>query len=363
MLIAIGLGMVAANSPLSGFYDFIHHYPLGLVLEAPLIDWINQGLLVIFFFHIGLHTKHEMITGVLAAPGRAVLPGIAALGGMIVPALIYSGFNAGDPEALRGWAIPVATDVVLVLGLLSFFGAAVSPGLLALITAIAIFDDLGAVIVIAVFYGEVQGGMPLAAMAAGLLGLIVLNRRQSGAAFLYFLSGALLWAGIVGSGLEGAVAGAIVGLALPFSAFPNHGAERVERRIAPLALFFVVPVFAFFNSGVTLGGVRAGWLADPVALGIVLALVAGKPLGVALGAFVALRTGLGSLPSATTLRDVVSAALFAGIGFTMSLFIVTAAFDDPALSDAAKLAVLAGSTVSAILAALVLLAGHRKHPG
>lgn len=365
MLVAIGLGMAAANSPLSSTYAFIHHYPLRLgiapfVIQVPLIDWINQGLLVVFFFHIGLHTKHEMTSGVLAARGRAVLPAIAAFGGMIVPAAIYLAFNATDPEAMRGWAVPIATDVVLVLGLMSFLGAAVSPGLLAFVTAVAIFDDLGAVLVIALFYGAAQFGWSLAAIAAGLAGLGLLNRRASEAAVLYLLLGALLWVGLVWSGLEGAIAGAIVGLALPLSTFKRNATEQVERRIAPFALFVVVPIFAFFNAGVPLTFELSGWVADTVAGGIVLGLVIGKPLGVAVGTGLALRAGLGSLPSGTTLGDTFRAALLAGIGFTMSLFIVTAAFDDPARTDAAKLAVIVGSGLSAILASLALLMLHRR---
>lgn len=270
MLLAIGLGMLSANSSSSELYAVIHHYPLRfgiapLIVEAPLIDWINQGLLVIFFFHIGLHTKREMTSGVLSSPARATLPAAAALGGMAAPALIYLTLNYGDPEALGGWGVPIATDVVLVLGLMSFFGSAVSSGLLAFITAVAIFDDLGAVVVIGVFYGEIEIGFPLAAIAAGLLGLAVLNRRSSGKVSLYLFAGILLWAGLVGSGLEGAIAGAIIGLALPSGAFP---AGRAERRLPPISLFVVVPAFAFFNAGIPLNEIRADWYADSAFLGI-----------------------------------------------------------------------------------------------
>lgn len=365
MLAAIALGMTAANSPLSEVYALVHHFPLRfgvspLILEWPLIDWINQGLLVIFFFHIGLHTKREMNAGALSMPGSTALPAIAALGGMVVPALIYLAFSAGDAEAVGGWAIPIATDVVLVLGLLSFFGAAVSPGLLAFVVAVAIFDDLGAVTVIALFYGAAQTGWSLLAIAAGLGGLGILNRTGSGTSALYLLFGGALWAGLVGSGLEGAIAGAIVGLSLPLSAFPRDAGLHAERRIAPISLFFVVPVFAFFNSGVTLGGDGAGWATDPVAHGIIAALSIGKPLGIMLGTICALRTGLGALPARTTIRDVACAALFAGIGFTVSLFIATAAFEDSARADAAKIAVLIGSGISMVLASAAFVVAARR---
>lgn len=365
MFAAIAIGMAAANSPLSGIYAFVHHFPIRLgnapfILQGPLIDWINQGLLVIFFFHIGLHTKREMTAGALSKPGGAALPAIAALGGMAMPALIYLAFSAGDSEALGGWAIPIATDVVLVLGLLSVFGAAVSPGLLAFVVAVAIFDDLGAVTVIALFYGEVQTGWSLLAIAAGLGGLGTLNRLGSAASVPYLLAGGMLWAGLVGSGLEGAVAGAVVGLSLPRSALQRRSGIRAERRIAPISLFFVVPIFAFFNSGVTLGGGGGNWLTDPVAQGIMAALFVGKPLGIMLGTLCALRTGIGVLPAQISLRDVASAALFSGVGFTVSLFIATAAFDDPARTDAAKIAVLIGSGLSALLASVALVVSSRR---
>lgn len=362
MLLAIGLGMLSANSSLSKLYAVIHHYPLRfgiapLIVEAPLIDWINQGLLVIFFFHIGLHTKREMTSGVLSSPARATLPAAAALGGMVAPALIYLSLNYGDSEALRGWGVPIATDVVLVLGLMSFFGASVSPGLLAFITAVAIFDDLGAVVVIAVFYGEIEFGLPLAAIAAGLGGLAALNWRASGTVSLYLFAGVLLWVGLVGSGLEGAIAGAIIGLALPLGAFP---ADRAERRLAPVSLFVVVPAFAFLNAGISMNEIRADWYADPIAYGIILALIIGKPIGILTGTYGAVLLRVGSLPAGANWKDAVGAALFAGIGFTMSLFIVTASFEDPSRADAAKLAVLVGSAASAFFAVLGLVVATRR---
>mgnify|MGYP003700772685 CR=1 FL=1 len=365
MLAAIALGMTAANSPLADVYAFVHHFPLRLsaarlVVEGPLIAWINQGLLAIFFFHIGLHIKREMIEGALSKPGRAALPAISALGGMAAPALIYLAFSAGDPEALRGWAIPIATDVVLVLGLLSFFGAVVSAGLLAFVMAVTIFDDLGAVIIIALFYGEIQTSWYLIAIIAGLVGLGVLNRTGSAAAALYLVFGGVLWTGLVGSGLEGAISGAIIGLSLPLGAFPKHSYLRAERRVAPISLFFVVPVFAFFNSGVALGGGGTGWASDPAAHGIIAALLLGKPLGVMLGTICALRMRVGALPPQTTLRDVACAALLTGIGFTMSLFIATAAFDDPSRIDAAKLAILLGSSISALLASAAIIVSIKR---
>ncbi|MBA5775531.1 Na+/H+ antiporter NhaA [Stappia sp. F7233] len=365
MLVAIALGMVAANSSLAESYAFLHHYPLRLGLpplqvEAPLIDWINQGLLTVFFFQIGLHTKHEMTTGALASPGAAAIPAAAALGGMILPAAVYTTFNYFDPVKLGGWAIPIATDIVLVLGFLSLFGGRLVPGIIAFVTTAAIFDDLGAVIVIALFYGEIEAVWPLAVIATGLLGLLGLNRCLHTRLAPYLLAGVVLWFGLVATGLEGAVAGAVVGLSLPLSAFPAHSASHTERRISPVALFFVVPVFAFFNGGVPLEFAHPALATDSVALGIAAALVFGKPAGVLAGTLLAVRLGFGSLPAGVTARDIAATALLAGLGFTMSLFIVTIAFHDPLLTDTAKLAVLAGSGLSAVIALITLTTGTRK---
>lgn len=365
MLLALALGMIAANSSLSDGYAFLHHNPLRLGLaelqiEAPLIDWINQGLLTVFFFQIGLHTNQEITTGVLASPCTAAVPAAAALGGMILPAAVYTLFNFSDPVALNGWAIPIATDIVLVLGLMSLFGGRVAPGVIAFITATAIFDDLGAVIVIALFYGEVAAVWPVAVIIAGLLTLFALNRCRYAHLAPYLLAGAVLWTGLIATGLEGAAAGAVVGLSLPLSSFQPHTVTSTMRRISPIALFFVVPMFAFFNGGVPLDLAQPALAIEPIALGIGAALVLGKPLGVLLGTLLAVRLGIGSLPAMVTARDIALAALLAGVGFTMSLFIVTAAFHDPLLADTSKLAVLAGSALSAVIALIALMTCARK---
>lgn len=365
MLLALLLGMAAANSSLADSYVFLHHYPLRvgiqpLQLEAPLIDWINQGLLTVFFFQIGLHTKHEMTSGTLAERGTAAVPATAALGGMILPAAIYTGFNLSNPAALGGWAIPIATDIVLALGILSLFGNRLPKGVVAFVTAAAIFDDLGAVVVVAIFYGNVEAIWPLGFIASGFLALLVLNRRQYAGLAAYLAAGAVIWLGLVATGLEGAVAGVVVGLSLPLTAFPPHTASRAERRLSPVAFFVVVPIFAFFNGGVQMNFSFSNLAAEPIALGIVIALMIGKPAGVLAGTLLALRLRFGSLPDGATLRDIAGASLLAGIGFTMSLFIVTVAFEQPIVAETAKLAVLAGSAMSAIFALFVLRAGSSQ---
>ena len=278
MLVSIALGMVAANSPLADTYALIHHLPLRVgpvawAIEAPLVEWINQGLLTVFFFLIGIHTNHELSRGALSEPGAAVLPASAALGGMIVPAAIYLGVNVGDIVALRGWAIPIATDIVLVLGVLSLVSRQVAPAIIAFATAAAIFDDLGSVAVIALCYGEFDQLWPLWIVVGGLAGLLLLNRTRKASLVPYLAFGCVLWAGLIITGLEGAVAGAIVGFSLPLSAFPPKAAARAERRISPFALFFVVPLFTFFNGGVVLDFVSADPQAWSVAIGISIALI------------------------------------------------------------------------------------------
>ncbi len=354
MLGGLALGMFAANSPLSEVYALIHHLPVrvGPVawgMGVPLIEWINQGLLTVFFFLIGLHTNHDLTQGKLSKPGAALLPASAALGGMIVPAVIYLGFNLGDPVALRGWAIPIATDIVLVLGVLSIVSGQVAPATIAFAMAAAIFDDLGSVAVIALFYGDFDQLWPLWLVAGGLAGLLVLNRARKASLVPYVALGCVLWAGLIKTGIEGAIAGAIVGFSLPLSSFPSKAAEGTERRISPFALFFVVPIFTFFNGGVVLDFVPADSQARSVAIGIMIALIVGKPLGILGGTLLALRLRIGTLPPDLSMRDVLGVALLAGVGFTMSLFIVGAAFDATPIAATAKLAVVGSSVVAALL--------------
>ncbi len=354
MLVGLALGMAAANSPMADTYALVHHLPLRVgpvawAIEAPLIEWINQGLLTVFLFLIGIHTNHELSRGALSEPGAAVLPASAALGGMIVPAVIYLGFNLGDAVALRGWAIPIATDIVLVLGVLSIVSGQVAPATIAFAMAAAIFDDLGSVAVIALFYGDFDQLWPLWLVAGGLAGLLVLNRARKASLVPYVALGCVLWAGLIMTGIEGAIAGAIVGFSLPLSSFPSKAAEGTERRISPFALFFVVPIFTFFNGGVVLDFVPADSQARSVAIGIMIALIVGKPLGILSGTLLALRLRIGTLPPDLSMRDVLGVALLAGVGFTMSLFIVGAAFDATSIAATAKLAVVSSSVVAALL--------------
>ena len=362
MIAAIVLALVAANSPLAPMYTLVHdtavHFRFGpLVLEGPLVHWINEGLMVIFFLIVGLEIKQQFLEGHLSSRRRAALPGFAALGGMIVPALIYVSLNRGDPAALEGWAIPTATDIVLVLGLLSLLGPRVPTGLKIFLTALAIFDDIGAVLIIAVFYGETPAVLPLllAIVAAG--GLVVVNWLDIVHRGVYVALGLVLWLAMLKAGLEAALAGVIIALAVPLHV---PGCRRpsplraTERRLHPWSTLFVVPVFAFFNAGIPIDTAAFGAIIEPVPLGIIAGLFLGKQLGIFGACWAAVRLGLGQLPSGVGWAQVYGAALFAGIGFTMSLFVATLAFDDPGMVASAKLAVLLASLLSASVGLAVM---------
>ncbi len=356
MLAAMGLGLLAANSPLAGLYDQLHHTPTHLrigplAIDEPLVRWINEGLMVIFFLLVGLEIKRQLLEGHLATPKCALLPGFAALGGMAVPAGVYAAINWGEPAALAGWAIPTATDIVLALGVLSLLGARVPTALRVFLTALAIFDDIGAVLLIGLFYGELVSAPPLALAGFALLGLIGLNRLGATHPTAYTALGLLLWGGLLEAGVEAALSGVLIALAVPLRRTDRpcpSPLRSAERSLQPWGALVVVPLFAFFNAGVALGPETLASLGSPVALGVLGGLVLGKQLGVFASAWLAVRLGLGALPAGLDWRQLYGAALLAGIGFTMSLFVTALAFDASAPAAAAKVAVLLGSLLSAL---------------
>jgi NhaA family Na+:H+ antiporter len=285
------------------------------------------------------------------------LPAIAALGGMLVPALIYLAIAGGDPAAARGWAIPAATDIAFALGVLALLGSRVPTALKVFLLALAILDDLGAIVIIALFYTEDLSIASLAIGAVGAAVLIAMNRFGVRRAAPYVLIGLVMWVCVLKSGVHATLAGVIVALTIPLRVDKAHGEApliRLEHALHPWVAFFVMPVFAFANAGVALGGLTLADLLAPVPLGIALGLFVGKQLGVFGFAWVATRAGLCRLPDGITWTQVYGAALLAGIGFTMSLFIGTLAFADPAYATAVRLGVLSGSTLSAVAGYLVL---------
>lgn len=356
IVVAILLALIAANSPLSALYEAVHHAPVHVgvgpfVINEPLIGWINEGLMVFFFLLVGLEIKRELLEGHLSTPRRAALPAFAALGGMVVPAFIYVGFNWTDPVAIRGWAIPAATDIVLALGVLSLLGSRVPVGLKVFLTALAIFDDIGAVLIIGLFYGEDISLVPLLIAVLALVGLSLLNVFLVTRSAPYVAVGLVLWVAMLEAGVEAALAGVLIALAVPLRAPGcrcSSPLRKTERCLHPWGVLFVVPVFAFFNAGITIDGDAFALFFGPVSLGIVGGLFLGKQLGVLGAAWVAVRLGLGQMPQGVSWKQLYGAALFAGIGFTMSLFVASLAFADPVFVASAKIAVLAGSLVSAV---------------
>jgi NhaA family Na+:H+ antiporter len=367
IIAAIFSGLTAANSPLSGLYQAVHHTPIYVGvgpfdITEPLIGWINEGLMVFFFLLVGLEIKREIAEGHLSTPKCAALPAIAALGGMIVPAALYVGLNWGDPLALRGWAIPTATDIVLALGVLSLLGSRVPVALKVFLTALAIFDDVGAVLVIGLFYGEGIALVPLAVALATLAGLALLNVCRVTSAAAYVVLGLVLWVAMLESGVEAALSGVLIALAVPLhvpGGPVSSPLRAAERRLHPWGVLVIVPLFAFFNAGVPVDGAAYQSLSGPVALGVVLGLFVGKQVGVFGAAWLAVRLGLGRLPAGVGWAQMYGVAALAGIGFTMSLFVASLAFAPPDLVAAAKLAILLGSLLSALTGLVVIYLASR----
>ena len=357
LMAAAALALFTANSPLAGpYFDALHLYLGPLSLQ----HWINDGLMAVFFLFVGLEIKREMLDGQLATWPRRVLPGVAAAGGMLIPAAIYLAFNFQDPGRLRGWAIPAATDIAFALGVISLLGKRVPTSLKVFLAALAIIDDLGAVIIIALFYTAELSLWALAG-AAVVMGLLVwLNRMRVQRLGAYMLLGALLWVFFLQSGVHATLAGVLLALTIPLRKRPaapdtmESPLHRLEHALAPWVAFAVVPIFGFANAGVTLLDISFADLLAPVPLGIAVALFLGKQLGVFGFAWVVIKAGWADLPANATWKQLYGVSLLCGIGFTMSLFIGLLAFDLPEEQDAVKLGVLLGSLLSGLLGWLLL---------
>jgi NhaA family Na+:H+ antiporter len=342
-----------------------------LVLSKPLLLWINDGLMAIFFFLVGLEIKREILGGELASARRAVLPVAAAVGGMVAPAAIYSVLNIGGTGA-RGWGIPMATDIAFALGALALLGNRVATSLRVFLTAVAIADDLGAVAVIAIFYTRDLVWIALASGGLILAILTVINRVGIRRAAPYVLLGVALWVAVLKSGVHATVAGVLLAFSIPASRGLSSGrrdagnttplVDRLEHALQPWVAFAIMPVFALANAGVRLSGDLGTSLFDPIALGIILGLVVGKQLGVAASCWALVRLGVASLPSRATWQQLYGVALLCGIGFTMSLFIATLALGEGDQLRPAKLGVLVGSLLSGIAGYLVLARGAASRP-
>ena len=363
LLLAAAVALIWSNSPLGSSYFHLWELKLrlgagDLALTKTLHHWINDGLMTLFFFVVGLEIKREVLMGELAMPRRAALAIAAAFGGMVVPALLYALLNAGGPGA-AGWGIPMATDIAFALGVLALLGSRAPLGLKVFLTAVAIVDDLGAVVVIALFYTAQLSWIALGAAGALLVVLMVASRAGVRSLALYAAVGFLVWLAVLQSGVHATVAGVLVAMMIP--ARPDASAPdaeaplpRLEHALHPWVAFLIMPLFALANAGVAVVSPGEA-LAAPVTQGIVLGLVLGKQVGVLGAAWLAVRLGFAALPEQVRWPQLWGVALLCGIGFTMSLFIGSLAFPEGVLLDQAKVGIITASVIAGIAGALVIL--------
>lgn len=358
LMLAAAAALVIANTGLAPTYF--------AALEAKfaglsVLHWINDALMSAFFLLIGLEIKRELLVGQLSSWPQRALPGMAALGGMAAPALVYLVVNSGAQGAPHGWAIPAATDIAFALGVLSLLGPRVPVSLKVFLTALAIIDDLGAVLIIAMFYTAEVNGLALAAVGGLSVALFALNRMGFRSIAGYLALGCILWFCMFKSGIHATLAGVLLAFAIPLRsdapAAPEAPLLSLEHGLQPWVAFLVVPIFGFANAGVAFLGIPLSRLADPVPLGVALGLFLGKQIGILGMAVLAIRLGFAKMPSGATWRQIYGVALLCGIGFTMSLFIGLLAFaGEPMLQDETKLGVLLGSVASAACGVILLRA-------
>jgi len=368
LVAAAALALVWANLPIGDVYEGLLATPVEvrvgpLQLAKPLLLWINDGLMAVFFLLVGLEIKRELLAGELSTARRAALPAIAALGGMAAPAAIYATLAAGDPLALRGWAIPTATDIAFALGVLALLGPRVPGSLKIFLLGLAILDDLGAILVIAIFYTSDLSLLSLGLAGVGLVGLFALNRAGVTRLAPYVLVGLFLWVCVLKSGVHATLAGVAVGLAVPLRARDADGEAplaRLEHALHPWVAFGILPLFAFANAGVPLAGVTAEALTGPVPLGIALGLFLGKQVGVFGASWLAIRLRVADRPQGASWAQLYGVAVLTGIGFTMSLFIGMLAFPGGDQAASVRVGVLSGSIVSAVAGWAILRALARR---
>jgi NhaA family Na+:H+ antiporter len=369
LLAAAVLAMIIANSPLAHLYEALLEVTVAvqvgaLSIDKPLLLWVNDGLMAVFFFLIGLEIKREILEGELSSFSQVVLPGVGALGGMAIPAAIYAWMNWGDPVALDGWAIPVATDIAFALALLSVFGTRVPTALKVFLLTLAIFDDLAAIVIIAIFY---SGDLSLSALLTGAVALILaiaMNRMGVTRTSSYILLGIVLWIAVLKSGVHATLAGVLLAFTIPMRDAQGESPLReLEHDLHGPVAFAILPIFAFANAGLPLGSVSIEDLTHPVTVGIASGLLIGKPVGILSFIWIATRLGIAELPKNVNWAQLLGVSFACGIGFTMSLFIAGLAFEHGAgdYFGADRLGVLEGSILSAIVAYGVLHASLPKH--
>ena len=357
-LLAIGL----ANSALAEHYQSFLNTQVqvriaALDINKPLLLWINDGFMALFFLLVGLEVKREMLEGALSSRVQATFPAIAAVGGMLAPALIYAFFNYEDEVTRAGWAIPAATDIAFALGVMALLGKRVPTSLKVFLLALAIMDDLGVIIIIALFYTQ---QLSLTALAVGIvatLTLLWMNRRGEDRIGLYMLVGLVLWVAVLKSGVHATLAGVIVGFKIPISGKRYASPlKHLEHALHPWSAYLILPLFAFANAGVSLDGIQLSDLLSPVPMGIILGLFIGKPLGIFTISWLSVKLGIAQLPSGVNFKQIFAVSILCGIGFTMSMFIASLAFEHGGLDygSYSRLGILVGSTLAAVIGFIAL---------
>lgn len=365
LIFVTALALLLQNSALSGIYNAFLHTPVeirfgALHIDKPLFLWINDGLMAIFFLLIGLEVKREILEGNLSSLSQIALPGFAAFGGMVVPAMFYLAFTHGDDLATRGWAIPTATDIAFALGILALLGKRVPASLKIFLLALAIIDDLGAIVIIALFYTVDLSTFSITIAAISLTILVIMNRLGVTKKAAYIIVGIVLWVSVLKSGVHATLAGVALAFTIPLKSKDEEGNEfslskTIEHDLHYWVAFFVLPLFAFVNAGIDLRGVSLEQITAPVPLGIMAGLFFGKQLGVFGASWIVIKLKWASLPDNSNWLQLYGIAVLTGIGFTMSLFIDSLAFTDDTLFEYAdKFAILAGSFASGILGYLIL---------
>jgi len=366
ILIAVTLlALLLQNSFLTDFYTNFLHTPVQVSfgsfgIAKPLLLWVNDGLMAIFFFLVGLEVKREVLEGELSSRSQIALPAIAAIGGMLFPALIFIAFNYQDTFSMNGWAIPTATDIAFALGILSLLGSRVAPSLKIFLMALAIIDDLGAIVIIAIFYTHDLSFVSMMIALIALIALVVMNQMKVVKKAAYILVGVILWVSVLKSGVHATIAGVVLAFSIPLYSYNAQGErfsmlKEMEHDLHPWVAFFILPLFAFVNAGVDLKDISISTLFSDVSLGIALGLLLGKQLGVFGFSYIAIKLGIAKLPSGSTFLQLYGIAILTGIGFTMSLFVNTLAYNDTDIfHHADKLAILLGSFFSGIIGYLFL---------
>lgn len=366
LMAAAALALIAANSPAAGLYAYFLETPVevrvgALQVAKPLILWVNDGLMAVFFFLVGLELKREILNGELSRPANVLLPAIGAVGGMVFPVAIFVFINAGDAAAMRGWAIPAATDIAFALGILMLLGSRVPVSLKVFLVSLAIFDDLGAIVIIALFYSAELSTTALLMSLVCIAVLALMNWRRVSSVSPYIMVGVIMWVAVLKSGVHATLAGVALAAFIPMrdAQDPNRSPLReLEHDLHSVVAFGVLPLFAFVNAGISFSGVGVSDLLHTVPLGIAAGLFVGKQVGIFALCFIAIKTGLARLPEGAGWGGLYGVSILCGVGFTMSLFVSSLAFEGIAMETKLlfdeRLGIILGSLLSGVMGYLVL---------